>query len=54
MKGRLRRRGGVAITNVHDCKLFKRLTDSAITEGTRVSGTVHWRLRKLIICSWTI
>jgi len=27
---------------------------SAIAEGPRVSGTLHWRLSKQIICSCTV
>jgi len=27
---------------------------SAIAEEPRVSGTLHWRLSKWIVCSWTV
>jgi len=28
--------------------------DSAVAEEPHISGTLHWRLSKWIICSWTI
>jgi len=27
---------------------------SAITEEAHISGTLHWRLSKWIICGWTM